>query len=72
MVANKVIMTPKEKAKILVGEYFDNDLLFEDLSFIQAKQCALIAIDELIDELSGLSLNRYEYFNKVKKEIEKL
>jgi hypothetical protein len=65
-------MTPKEKAKILVGEYFDNYLLFEDLSFIQAKQCALIAIDELIDELSGLSLNRYEYFNKVKQEIEKL
>jgi uncharacterized membrane-anchored protein YitT (DUF2179 family) len=63
-------MTPKEKAKELV----DKMLLDHDMPYYLAMQCALIAVDEM--------LNNYEeqykycktkiYFQKVKQEIEKL
>ena len=72
----------KEKAK----ELFDKMCLAmatESTEFgyytnvIHAKKCALIAVDEIIKELhfSDTDYNlieRIEYFNKVKSEIEKL
>ena len=43
-------MTPKEKAEELVKKYYrDSDLLVEDLTWIQAKECALIAVQEIIN-----------------------
>ena len=43
-------MTPKEKAKELVLRYYEkSDLLYESLSFIQTKECALIAVEEIIE-----------------------
>jgi hypothetical protein len=69
-------MTPKEKAKELTNKYFKgSDLLYHDLSWIQAKECALIAVNEIIDcTKNGLGLTKYskEYWEQVKKEIELL
>ena len=67
-------MTPKEKAKELVNKY----LRIYDGRVIQAKKCALIAVDEILDLNLGLSNcdeNNWdvdEFYNKVKQEIEKL
>ena len=64
-------MTPKEKAEELVSKYyFLVDVLFEQ------KQCALIAVDEILEEALGLDDNdyqsKYDYWLEVKQEIEKL
>ena len=69
-------MTPKEKAEELVNKYHkDYDLLFWDLSWIQAKQCALIAVDEILETISrfieGIVLE-LDYWQEVKQEIELL
>lgn len=37
-------MTPKEKAQELTKKMYDLDILYED-----AKQCALIAVDEILE-----------------------
>lgn len=74
-------MTPKEKAKELVGNMqVEHDIekrcYYFHMSLESAKRSALIAVDELIDQCwnyreidLGLSL---EYWQKVKQEIEKL
>lgn len=79
-------MTPKEKAKRLVDQfslfvttwncYYDSpenpDNILRD-----AKQCALIAVDELVkdnersESIVNAGLNK-EYWQQVKTEIEKL
>ncbi len=73
-------MTPKEKAKELVDKY-DKTLTYLE-SKNKTKQCALIAVDEIIK--STPSMNIYppnfqskhprvkEYWQQVKTEIEKL
>ena len=66
-------MTPKEKAQELTKKMYDLDILYED-----AKQCALIAVDEILlispmmhmEKFGNLTIK--EYFKKVKQEIEKL
>lgn len=62
-------MTPKEKAKDLFKKMLDNIPSHYD-EVDMAKQCALIAVEEIIDELKNPSTPRY--WNKVKEEIEKL
>ncbi len=63
-------MTPQEKANELVKKYYrDSDLLVNDLSYIQAKECALIAVYELLEECR---LERDWYWVRVKTEIENL
>lgn len=58
-------MTPKEKAQDLVDLYsFAN---FREIKF--AHNCALIAVDEIINET--LELDRLRYWNEVKNEIKK-
>jgi hypothetical protein len=67
-------MTPKEKADELVERFRMNVLDYEGCSINthKAKQCALIAVDELVilgmwtDESIG------KYWQEVKQEIEKL
>jgi hypothetical protein len=44
-------MTPKEKAKDLVDKYLDIDSKYEYLSYSMAKQCALIAVDQIQEML---------------------
>jgi hypothetical protein len=65
-------MTPKEKAEELVNNYFhiiDNCHPLTDI-MISAKQCALIAVYELI--LDAYNNYYYNYWQEVKQEIEKL
>lgn len=60
-------MTPKEKADELFDKY--NYLLSNHIfngPFDIAKQCALIAVDEIINEEEA------DYWDKVKQEIELL
>jgi hypothetical protein len=72
-------MTPKEKAKELVEKYFDTCHKSSDLelSWKVCKRCALIAVDEMLEN-DGWSSSQYgwdvfkKYFIEVKKEIEKL
>ena len=71
-------MTPKEKAKELVNKYFNKSyILYDDLTWMQAKECALIAVEEVIKQLhksdKGYTLvDDIIYWNEVKSEIELL
>jgi hypothetical protein len=67
-------MTPKEKAKGLVGKFYVN-IPLRDCDNRRAHKLALIAVDELIESWNedlyidcGASL----YWQEVKQEIEKL
>ena len=75
-------MTPKEKAEQLVdtfkpnayrGACEENDELME---LYHSKQCALIAVDEIIKTIEYSSqadeISKTSYWEQVKKEIEKL
>jgi hypothetical protein len=63
-------MTPKEKAEELVNKYWITDF---DIYEEESKQCALIAVDELIYETQFEVPNiRQRYWQEVKQEIEKL
>lgn len=65
-------MTPQEKAKELVDKYFKgSDLLYHDLSWIQSKECAIIAQKNLLDKLKKLNIED-EYENQVYFEINAL
>jgi hypothetical protein len=75
-------MTPKEKAKELVDKYLNAsfnckdcdmpycDMKCTNLSVNEAKQCALIAVDEIIKSNAMLPPNLN--WQEVKKEIEAL
>jgi hypothetical protein len=71
-------MTPKEKAEELVKKYEIQFLSFGDyLPTIKSKQCALIAVDEIIKALPPFTYGlefvaKIEYWTNVKKEIENL
>jgi hypothetical protein len=66
-------MTPKEKAEELVNKF---NYESKHYLMLDAKQCALIVVTEIIKEKSGCS--KYECYgqdinwNEVKKEIENL
>ena len=76
-------MTPKEKAIKLVKKFlsiedtqarYGGNLMFSE----EAKQCAIIAVDEIIDILyklsdcSSLVVAERDFYEEVKQEIEKL
>jgi hypothetical protein len=66
-------MTPKEKAKELVLKFKElpqEGTLMYYVAFEISKQCALIAVDEIINYCSDV-YDR-EFMQEVKKEIEKL
>jgi hypothetical protein len=73
-------MTPTEKAKELVDKYWiylRAGLLYDEEAKEDAKQCALIAVDELIKAVVDDKESEYMslkdiYWMEVKKEIEKL
>lgn len=83
-------MTTKEKAIELVdlmhntshceGKHFPNNNYCEcsEINFFQAKQCALICVDEMIKKLVELSDGKFTflhdvmYYQEVKQEIQKL
>ena len=68
-------MTPKEKAKELVEKY--NDYLQQEMQCIvyvnQSKECALIAVDEILNINSvDKDYDLSDFWEEVKQEIEKL
>ena len=67
-------MTPKEKAEELVHKMYAG--FVHDLYSYKAKQCALIAVDEIINSvvITNLTIaqNQFDYWEEVKQEIEKL
>jgi hypothetical protein len=67
-------MTPKEKAEDLVCNFYTIQSNEYDygINWEMAKQCALIAVDEIIKTLKPPCLNEYSYWQKIKQEIEKL
>lgn len=73
-------MTPKEKAEELISNFLWTQRAFNELAKIKvAKECALIAVDEIlklefIDSVfvSFSDLTLQEYYKEVKEEIEKL
>ena len=80
-------MIPKEKAESLVDRmYFiiSNNGQFTGVhsipnKFAEAKKCALIAVDEIIESVlpssdfgGDINKNTVEYWQEVKQEIEKL
>jgi hypothetical protein len=71
-------MTPAEKAKELVDKYWiylRANLLYDDEAKEDAKQCALIAVDELIEEEEKYNNGTFypsNYWIDVKAEIQKL
>jgi hypothetical protein len=73
-------MKPKEKAKELFVKFIEDTKDWSELdgyvvNEYSAKQCALIAVDEIIEALSFHSWqnrNEIEYYEEVKQEIEKL
>lgn len=71
-------MTPKEKAIELVDKFQElNRSKISDYSRIEyptAKQCALIAVVEILDELYYTESTKYGtiFWNNVRQEIEKL
>lgn len=70
-------MTPKQKAKELVGKFQKQiffDVTNERLDIEESKGCALIAVEEVMVYLDQIMLpNPFkQYWNEVKHEIEKL
>ena len=82
-------MTPKEKAKELIDKF--NNHTVKELVYLkngkviegktEAKQCALIAVDEMINYFSKelfmmaypeIAISELEYWQEVKQEIENL
>ena len=63
-------MTPKAKAIELYNKYMQMPF---PTHTDRAKQCALIAVDELInDSINNLNVNSHKYWEVVKQEIENL
>jgi hypothetical protein len=78
-------MTPKEKAEKLLNSFYNNaesrnkiGAFDEDLHKYNCKQCALIAVEEILDLKHIVTLRRnmhemeLEFWDEVKKQIEKL
>ena len=70
-------MKAKEKAKELVEKYEYNGVMIDDIrmSEEEAKQCALICVDEILNapQIGSGWLNKYDpYWTQVKQEINKL
>lgn len=66
------MMTAKEKAIELIDKFYSISSFFSDLE--DAKQCALIAVDEILKVVSFYNDTQAEitYWEEVKQEIEKL
>ena len=77
-------MTPKDKAIKLVNTYKEiaySDLLIQKEIDKNAKQCALIAVDEMLNYFSKetfmmaypeIAISELQYWTEVKQEIEKI
>jgi hypothetical protein len=66
-------MTPKEKAKELIDKY-QFVYIQNYTSMFEVKECALIACDEIIEEMDRVLFPNpfQQYWNQVKEEIKKI
>ena len=67
-------MTPRDKAKELVGNFIPKLSDINPLNdyFNTAKECALMCVDEIILSQTNVWENSLEYWQEVKEEINKL
>ena len=73
-------MTPKEKAKELFRNYSFIEIANCTSMLFEVKQCALIAVDEILEYVPQFEYGQgektttteYDYLQEVKQEIEKL
>ena len=78
-------MTAKEKALELINKFIDASIVEEEINYYHpkpyslAKQCAIIAVDEILSVMNSLftesyldSLDENKYWQQVKEEIENL
>jgi hypothetical protein len=77
-------MAPKEKANELVDKFYQRfplkmnvittrgDLSWEYDNWDEAKQCALIAVDEILGQFRWRPSDGLSYWTEVKQEIENL
>jgi len=68
-------MNPKEKAHQLIDRFFMAECLYDEIVWNQAKICALLCVDEILDILPQ-GIHPYDrikkqYWTKVKEEISK-
>jgi hypothetical protein len=69
-------MTPKEKAEELVDKFIEYTPADSHFEYDYAKECALIAVDEILDLI--ITIYDYDresldpYWKQVKQELEKL
>jgi len=68
-------MTPKEKAEDLRSTF--SDILFDEIEGYYQKNhiiklCAKASVDKIMDSIPSMFSNVQEYWQDVKKEIEKL
>lgn len=67
-------MTPKEKAEELTRKYYTWGInkQGQTLSWLESKQCAIIAVDEILkdrEEIDGMRIINDPYWLEVKQEI---
>jgi len=75
-------MTPKEKAKELVDRFKADTAIYTwdgngckvdiETSFQNAKNCALICVDEILDAVTTIADKKFDFYTEVKQEINKL
>jgi len=58
----------KEKAKELVDKYLNAD--YTDINIHGAKQCALIAVEEVFSVIGDDYFTKYEFYLEVKNQLE--
>lgn len=68
-------MSPKEKAEYLINKMYSKSSPDEGMSCYEAKDCALICVEEIIKSSPNKPLDTpftIEYWDEVKQEIKKL
>jgi len=71
-------LEPKAEAKRLVNLFKPkfNDLYLDEYIIPKSKECALLAVDEMLNELEdiedGYRMDRVEYYQEVRNEIVKM
>jgi hypothetical protein len=63
-------MTPKEKAEELVDKFLQYTPADSEFEYPYAKQCALIAVEQILEII--FSDYDWQYWDEVKQELEKL
>jgi len=76
-------MTPKEKAKELIDKFqsrikeYPSEIYEDDIEFQTARQCALVAVDEIIKsnpvtEQGSVFVRNFLYWESVKEQLNKI